>query len=405
MKISDLKLAWFLSKKSLFYGDRWSLVLVLLIMMIVFVNLLFTDAIFAGIIKGIDTVKINYQYGELIIEPKDGERYIHNVDKIESWLYADRHVLNVSPQLSAGAIFVNQKNKDGRDEDEVASALEAYYPGDNLFDFDKVIIDGEVLGPYDRNFILLGSGLSGGYGASVFPDDLGAVKPGQKILVKINGLSREYTVKGIFKTKNFNIDRRAFVLDKELNSAIGTTKEASRIVIRLDNPEYAFILKKRMLNDELFDGYAITDWKEKLALGSSISKSFDMIGQVLRVIGALLAGLVVFIVIFVDIVNKRRQLGILKAIGLQNKILISDYIFRGLFYALFGILLGFLFMLLIIYFFRYHPIKMPMADVVPLLTMNSFLFSSLFFAIAGIVGSFIPAKKALSQSILDLLYR
>jgi putative ABC transport system permease protein len=130
-----------------------------------------------------------------------------------------------------------------------------------------------------------------------------------------------------------------------------------------------------------------------------------MIGSILRVIGALVAGLVIFIIIFVDIVNKRRQVGILKAIGINEKIVINSYIIRGVFYIILGSIFGYLIMQYgIITAFSKKPIDLPMGDIVPLLKESALISSVLFFVLAGLIGSATPAYKEIKKKILDLLY-
>jgi putative ABC transport system permease protein len=130
-----------------------------------------------------------------------------------------------------------------------------------------------------------------------------------------------------------------------------------------------------------------------------------MIGAILRIIGALVAGLVIFIIIFVDIVNKRRQVGILKAIGIRQEIVINSYIIRGMIYSGLGIIFGYILMVFVmIAFFTANPIDLPMADVIPVLKDSSLSSSIIFFIVAGFLGSLIPARKEIKKNILDLLY-
>ncbi len=376
--------------------------------MIVFLNLLFTDAIFAGITAGMNKGKINYQFGEVVVEPAAGGDYIKKADEIVEKFKDDFRVEKVSQILEFGVTLVNQKEKDGRDEKRQPAFLMGMDTGNEgrnfVFDMAPKIVDGRMLRDDDRGKIILGTELAGGYGVSVFPDDLGGVKVGDKILVERGGKSAEFQVVGIFKTKNFDMDMRAFVPEKELRRMVGLYSGADRIIFRLKDKKQA----KSLVADLKKAGYGkydIADWEEKLLLGAAISKSFEMIGTILRIIGSLVAGLVIFIIIFVDIVNNRRQVGILKAMGVRQNSIIYSYVFRGLFYALLGSLFGYFLMNYgIIGAFRKNPLDMPMADVVPLLKEKALLMSVIFFITAGIVGSAVPAYREIRKRILTLLY-
>ncbi len=409
MNFKDWKLSFFLFWKSIQRGNISSLILVIGIMMVVFLNLLFTDAIFAGITEGINQGKIDYQFGEVIVKPEINKDYINDSKEIVNNFKDNSFVKKASEILEFGVAFVNQKRKDGRDEERISNYLMGIdlknNSNDYVFDIKSKIIAGRMLKEGDVGKIIIGSELAGGYGVSVFPDDLGGVKVGGKILVERGKFSKEFEVVGIFKSKNFNLDIRAFVPEKELRKMVGLYSGADQVIFRLndkkDSKKFMEILKKNGLEKK-----EIADWEEKLLLGSAINKSFEMIGTILRFIGSLVAGLVIFIIIFVDIVNKRRQIGIMKAIGIKESVIINSYILLGGFYALIGVLFGFVLMkYVIIEAFKIKPIDMPMADVVPLLKTYSLYISTIFFLFAGFFGSSIPAFKEIKKKILDLLYK
>ncbi len=404
---NNIKLAFFLAGKTIKRGDKGSLSLTVLIMLIVFLNLLFVDAIFKGISTTMDAGKISYQYGEVIIEPQEGDKYIKNasnlIDSIQDFYY----VKGAASHLRTGATLQNDKYNDGRDVAEFDSGIIAIDPEkeNDSIDLKSRLISGRYLQKGDYGKAMLGTDIAGGYGSSVFPDDLEGVRVGDVITAKFNNedISRDYEIIGIYKTKNFDTDSKMIVTRNDLNSVLGTTNEASEIIIRL----YDKNLSKEALRDFSnlnFGQYEIADWEEKLAFGQTINKSFDMIGFMLRIIGSLVAGLVIFIIIFVDIVNRRKQIGILKAIGIPETAIRRSYIIRGMFYTLLGITLGFLLMRFgVINFFTKHPIDFPMGDMVPVIKKEALRISILLFLIAGLIGSLIPATREIRKKILDLM--
>ncbi len=405
--MKDGKLSFFLAVKSLTRSNKSSLALVIIIMMIVFLNLLFTDSIFAGITKGITEGKIDYQYGEVIIEPKTGDDFIVDTKYIIDFLKDNQYVKKISPLTDVQASFINDKRGDGRDYERIGSSLlgiDVVDTDKEVFDIRSKIIDGRYLRDDDYGKIIIGSGLAGGYKGSMFTDDLGGMRDGDKIIVELWGVRKEYEIVGIFKTKNANLDKKGLILDSEMRSLLGTNDETTEIVVRLydknTSQEVVDILKKSRFRD-----YEIADWREKTSAGAGIEQSFEMIGSILRIIGSLVAGLVIFIIIFVDIVNKRRQIGILKAIGIKEDIIINSYIIRGVFYTIVGSILGYLLMkFVIIAAFIQNPIDLPMGDIVPFLKDKSLVSSVIFFLFAGLVGSAVPAMKEIRKKILDLLY-
>jgi len=405
--INNFKLSLFLAVKTLWRGDKWSLVLTVFIMLIVFLNLLFIDAIFKGIAITMDNGKINFQYGEVIIEPATGDQYIQQTNNIVEAIRDFYYIKSVTTHLRTGAILINDKNKDGRDVASFSAGVIGIDPQteNQSIDLKSHLLEGRYLRKGDYGKAMLGSDIAGGYGSSVFPTDLEGVRSGDKIMVEYNnGISREYEIVGIYKTKNFDTDSKIIVTRDDLNSILGTTNESSEIIVRLMEKKYS----KQALTDfskiNLLRKYDISDYQTKLAFGKSINKSFDMIGMILRIIGSLVAGLVIFIIIFVDIVNRRKQIGILKAIGISERTIRYSYIIQGMFYTLLGIIFGYVLMQFgIIGFFKSHPINFPMGDMVPFIKKESLKMSVILFVLAGLIGSFVPSLKEVHKKILLLM--
>lgn len=404
--LKNAKLSVFLAIKTILRGDKGSFFLTILIMLVVFLNLLFIDSIFAGISVTMDNGKINYQYGEVILEPQDGSKYIKNasdiIDKIKDFYY----VKAIASHLRTGATLINDKNNDGRDVVRFSGGVIGIVPEEEnkAIDIASKLISGRYLKKGDYGKAIIGADVAGGYGSSVFPDDLEGVRPGDIITVKYdNDISRDYEIVGIYKTKNFDTDSKLIVTRDDLNSILGTTNESSEIIVRLINKDLAI----RAIADfeKLSIGsYNIYNWNDKLAFGRTINKSFDMIGSILRVIGSFVAGLVIFIIIFVDIVNRRKQIGILKAIGIPESAIMYSYVIRGMFYTILGMVLGYLLMRFgVINFFKAHPIDFPMGDMVPSIKKAALKMSIILFIIAGLIGSFLPAIKEVRKKILDLM--
>ncbi len=403
---SNIKLSIFLAIKTILRGDKGSLILTVLIMLVVFLNLLFVDVVFKGIYTTMDNGKINYQYGEVIIEPEAGDKYIKNANDVIDAIKDFYYVSSVTSHLRTGATLKNDKYNDGRDVAQFEAGIIGINPvtENNSIDLKSHIIEGRYLEKEDYGKALLGADMAGGYGSSVFPEDLEGVRTGDTITAEYNNdISREYEIVGIYRTKNFDTDSKMIVLQDDLNSALGTTNESSEIIVRLIDKN----LSKQALSDFTninLGQYDISDWEAKLSFGQTINKSFDMIGSILRMIGSLVAGLVIFIIIFVDIVNRRKQIGILKAIGIPENAVMYSYVIRGMFYTLLGVIFGFMLMKFgVIGFFTSHPIDFPMGDMVPVIKKEALRMSIILFVVAGLIGSFIPAVKEVRKKILTLM--
>ena len=130
-----------------------------------------------------------------------------------------------------------------------------------------------------------------------------------------------------------------------------------------------------------------------------------MISIILGVIGTIVAGITIFIIIFVSIVNKRRQIGILKAIGMKQNTIILSFVMQAIFYAIIGIILGASLVLFVIRpFFIANPLDFPIGWVSLKITFNILRISNISLMLAALIGGFIPAFRGAKESILDTIW-
>jgi putative ABC transport system permease protein len=69
-------------------------------------------------------------------------------------------------------------------------------------------------------------------------------------------------------------------------------------------------------------------------------QSFAIINLVSLIVSIVITTVVLFIVITIKTINSRKQIGILKAIGVQNEVIMHSYGLQVIILALFGIIIG-----------------------------------------------------------------
>ncbi len=403
----DIKISFFLALKSIRRGNKGTLVMTVLIMSLAFINLVFIASIFLGIIHAMNVQSIDNVLANIVIGPEDDKTYIEQVNKIESLIKDVPGVTGVSAHYISNSIISYDVEKNGKDVERGSWVVKSINIEDeiNTTDISKSIVAGEYLNKLDRDKIILGKDISGGYGTAFEHTSLGEVKVGDEVKVRFsNGLERKYEVKGIFSTKSNQVDQIAFVTEKEMESVLGITNKASEVIVKISETgrELEYIEEFRRIGLLKED---IKTWEELMGFTTSVSKSFSMISIILGVIGTIVAGVTIFIVIFVSVVNKRRQIGILKAIGMKEWIIVFSFVIQALFYAIVGISLGFLIMVYVITpFFITHPLDFPVGWVSLKITTTNLIISVVSLVIASLIGGFIPAWRGAKESILDAIW-
>ncbi len=401
----NIKAAFFLAYKTIVRGSKGTLIMTILIMTLAYVNLIFISSIFGGIVEAINEQYIDNLYGNIVITPASDKIYIEN--KQTSSINHIPGIVAISAHYINDALISYDEYKDGNNIQQGKWKIKSV----NVEDEKRVtaisdsIISGEYLDDKDRDKIVIGKEIAGGQGGDLDYLSLGGVLVGDTIDVKFsNNIKRTYTIKGIFSTKNNQADQMAFITRKEMESILGVHNLSSEIIIKTiekgQEEQYIESIRQSGFYDE-----EIRTWEQLTGFTSSASKSFMMISIILGAIGTIVAGITIFIIIFVSIVNKRRQIGILKAIGMEESTIILSFIMQAVFYAIIGILLGISIILFVIRpFFVDNPLDFPVGWVSLKITFDIIKISNISLMIAALIGGFIPAFRGTRESILDAIW-
>ncbi len=127
----------------------------------------------------------------------------------------------------------------------------------------------------------------------------------------------------------------------------------------------------------------------------------DVIRQILSGVSLLLTAAIISIIIFINAQSKKRQIGILKAIGARNTVVSTMFIVQSAIFAVLGILLGSAIFLGITKYLEINPISLPFGDLVPFVETNLAVTYALAFFFSSLLAGFYPARRAAKGIIID----
>ncbi len=401
----NIKTAFFLAFTSIKRGNKGTLAMTILIMTLAYVNLVFISSVFGGIVEAINTQSIENQYANIVIEPAVDERYIKNTNAM-ALIPTIPGVLGTTEHYIDSPVTSYDKYSDGKDIKTGRWVLKSIDPvkEKKVTKISESMIEGEYLDENDKNKIIIGKEIAGGHGGDLEHLSLG-VSVGDEVNVQFsNGIKRSYIVKGIFSTKSTQVDQTAFITKKEMESVLKVHNWASEIIVKTEDVGnedfYVEEIRKLGLKDE-----DIKKWSDLMGFTSGASKSFTMISIILGVIGTIVAGVTIFIIIFVSVVNKRRQIGILKAIGMRESTIVIYFVMQALFYGVIGVILGASLILFVIRpYFIGNPLDFPIGWVSLKVTFNIIRISNLSLIGAALIGGFFPAQRGARESILTSIW-
>jgi len=404
---NDLRVALFLVFKAITRGNKYTLILTILVTTLAFINIIFTSSIMNGAIsKAYQQAQENY-VSNIVILPRVDEKYVTQVQQLKTKINTLPGVVSCSSRYAQSGVIRYDPEKDNLDVREKAWNIKSVNPDEEVkvTSLQNYMVAGRYLEESDRDQIIMGKEIAGGYGASFQISSLKGATVGDEVTVAYgNGVKRSYKVKGVYNTYFPLADLNVFVTEKEMESVLGIHNRASEVLIKTDGsvPERVYIDRLRMMGIEKEQ---INVWMDFIGYISGLTQTFDIIKSIVTTIGLLVAGITIFIVIFIATVNRRRQIGILKAIGMKERIIIMSYIFQAAFYASLGILAGEIIIhaLLIPYFVR-NPLPMPIGLVSLVLVRQDMIFGIVSMILVSMVSGFIPSWMVTRQNIIKAIW-
>ena len=392
----ESRIPFFLIWRFITRSNKWTLGLTIFLMAVAFINLVFITSLFNGIVEGSNDQIINTYVGHVAMTPLESHDSIENVPTVLDAIRHTTGIIGASAQNSVPA-EMKYKNK------TISREIVAINPNDEktVTNVATKMVVGAYLSEDDTNGIILGRQIAGG--SDVEPGAFHGVQVGDTITLVVGGAAREFIVRGIFNTKFATTDSRAFIT-AQAYAVINpnSVDQATKIIIRIDkkgNEDKAIIALQANTT-----GGTFSPWQDSAGLMKSVSSSFLSINVLMTFVGFLIAAVTIFIVIYIDIMNKKRQIGILRAIGIKAWIIRLTYVLQTSVYSFAGVLIGTaLFYTAIVPYFIAHPFSLPICDAVLVVNPADFIIRAEAVMLVAIVSGLIPAIFVTRMKILNTI--
>jgi len=431
--LNALSLGFFLAVRQVVRGSKWSTGLIVLIMMLTFLNLVATSGFLVGIIEGASRGFKEQWTGDLFITNRSEKLYIERTSDILSTLSSFPQIQSYSTRIIAGAkIEANWEEKRTKeDENSVSNQIAGINPEeeDRTTNLSREVVEGEWLQNDDPRGIVLGSAYLAKYSrVADLVSLLRDIKPGDAVRVTVTGVktdvtqepnfatnpdlttsqsvTQDFIVRGILNSKVQFVASRAYILDSELKKMLGKTdSDVSEISIVMMPGVDPYQVKTPLL-DNGFGDYSKINTAEE---GSpeflvNIKLFFTIIGNILGSVSVIVSLITIFIIIYINALTRRRQIGIMKAVGVTPFAIEFSYICQALFYVLLGSVLA-----LIIIFLGLkplidaHPIDTPFARIVLVAEPMSVLIKFFLVIMVSIVAGYLPARIIVNTNTLNAI--
>jgi putative ABC transport system permease protein len=400
--LANARVAFFLAARSLSRGNAGVTLLTIVMMAVIFISVLFLPSLITGAIAAITLQITSTTASDLQISPGPGSQTITDSTAYLSEVCRAPGVAAATATLRIGTEIENgsESNAWGVDAiDPESYAMVFATPGH--------LIEGRYLTPDDTSGILLGVDIAGADDTSLraYANSLKTVHTGDQVEVTLtSGVRAPFTVRGIYRNFFPLSDAGAFVTDAAARSLLPRSQDiANRVYVKA---------AAGTTSDDLVTsvGGIRPDLKYQTpqqltaAIQDQID-TFDLINNIMRVISLLVAAITVFIVTYVELTARRRQIGIERAIGIRSGAIVGSYLIKAVVTAGLGILLGLAaFMLAIVPYVAANPFRFPNGPVALVVDPGITAENVVILLFVALFSALIPAWRTVTMKILDAIW-
>ena len=396
------RVATFLSARSLLRGNWGILATTIAMMSLIFVNLLFLPALIQGasthvVERLVDTITSDVQ-----ISPANAHATtISGVDAYTAKLAKQPGVAAVTAERRIGEQIFSATTG-GRWS---VNAIDPAY--NRVFTTHDDLIEGRWLVSSDIDAIVLGVGIAGAGRRSVpdYATSLQTIHAGDTVTVALtNGRSHQFKVVGIFDDQFRLSDSRAYIPTTEANTLMpASTDTADNVFVKTTTGARPQAVANELA--PLKPNVKVQNFAQLEGPIREQTASFDLIDNILKLVSALVAAITIFIVTYIDLVNRRKQIGIERAIGIRAGAILTSYCLKAIVYALVGIGIGMLvFTAAVVPYVAHHPFHFPNGPVTLSPSVQETRRDAAILIGVALTAALIPAWRAVRIKILDAIW-
>ena len=325
---NNVKVGYTIALSSIKRGNKKTILFIVFVLGLIFTNLVFLPSMMGGL-TAMFTGFMQYPYGDIVVEPSADDTYINNADSVLKKARAISEVSAATKRLEVGA-SIQHKNK------IVGSTITGLLPSEEyaISNYPKIIKDGEFLGTISKDEIIIGAMLVEGYFGSEIYDNLGEVKVGSFVNVTYNnGVVKTYKVKGIMEGTFELVDLNALVHYKEIEDVFDLDEsKATSVVLRVKKGKDPAIVKEKMISSGIKEPVFTSDEKSDAILRQAM-QSLGAVDIISRIVSLIVGAALILIIVYINVLNRKKEIGILKAVGITPGSIVLSYAILSIFYV------------------------------------------------------------------------
>jgi len=364
--------------------------IVILMLSFSFLNLVFFPAFINGLSLTFTDSIIEAQTGHVSIEAENGrlekaDSLVQKISRLE-----DVETVEKVIQVKATVSY----------EDESTTATLVGTSANDFTGYTSKIRSGEFLRK-DSSEVVVGQFLTDD--SSISRVDGIGVDKGSVLRVQSENFSQKYKVRGVIGTDGGlgGLSEQIYFNYNDLEDLMGNENRADIVKVMLDDREAAEDFKYQL--QRLNTQGEIKTWKEQSNLAEAINSTFEIVVNILSIVGFIVALAAIGVVIFINTSKRVREMGIVRAIGAKKERVIQIFVLEAFLFGLAGLILGNLITLGIDSYLAANPISSPVGPISTDISSQLLITRSTGMLLTSIIAGFIPAYLVSKTEIVETI--
>lgn len=399
MKKNEFVTAYFIAKKNLMKNKN-ALFLTIVIISLGFISSTIIYGILNDVRGDLTNNYIETSVGDIVLEPYGNNDQLENTPNLVKQIKSLPYIIGIASITKKTARMYDSNN------DYIDAPIYVINPRDfaEVSVVDDIIKEGSYLNKGEKNNIIMGC-INTKDCNKIEAFERIDVRVGENIITVFNSNAEsQFSLQGIYDHQDIQAERISYISQdtaKEIFPDYDSSK-ADLIIIRLPNKNYVEKTIEELV--KLNINAKISTGEEKASLFLSTVDSFYLIGNMSFFIGVLISAISIYIILYINILNKRTQIGIIKAVGIKSKIILTSYIILSLFLGLIGSLMGIILTLIVIQYFTFNPVSTGVGNLVPQIPITIFLMVFGTITLASVLSGYLVSKRITKQNIIESIF-
>lgn len=399
-----IRLAIFLAIKDMF-SNVSSFLFISAALGFLFANVLFVRFMMFGFETSIGQLvpKIS---GHAYVKPLRGESYIYKAEGFLEKIEKERAAKNITPVLEMPCALDYKGSR-------IATTVWGLNFNDKVMRLRDHVIEGHYFSNSTAKEVILGKLLRRRFRQRIPEgEDIDLGDTIETFFIKehnIDKMNKEAyrqqfcKVVGVADFRDYVANNFIFMPIEALRDVVILDNRASFIFIELEDDTAVGGLRFKKLKNLSIRG-EVRHWKDRDDSGTDdLVSGFNIIGNITFAVSIICAAILVAFVVFYNTQKKRKATGILRAIGIRDRVFFVFYMLESIFFSIIGVVTGTALYYALEAYLQRNPVVMPFGDLYPIFQTGSYVFATVLFIAVSFGASIYYAGKSSKENIIKIV--